>query len=70
MPEPRAALHRFLFMYSILRMLGRLASQCAQVLEVQRAFTLTKLICFFDPSSSCVVLASLSPLCPFDGQGN
>lgn len=69
-PQPRAALHHFLLTYSTSRMPGRLASQCAQVLELQRAFTLAKLICFFDPPSSCVVaLASLS-LCPFDGQGN
>lgn len=44
MPQPRAALHRFLFMYSTSRMPGRLASQLVQVLEVQRAFTLAKLV--------------------------
>lgn len=54
-PQLRAALHRFLFMYSTSRMPGRLASQRAQVLELQRAFTQAKLVCFFDPPSRCVV---------------
>ena len=70
-PQLRAALHRFLFVHSTSRMPSRLASQHAQVLELQRAFTPARLVCFFDPPSSCAVgWPDVSSLRPFGGQGN